>query len=93
MDSFSIYFTTISVFIALVFLFVIYAGVKNWRAMKAKGINPITAQAEITARMATGKLFEGPSIEDKLREIDDLHSRGLISDDEHREGRKRVLGG
>lgn len=93
MDSFSVFFTVICVFIGLVFVFVIYAGVKNWKAMRAKGINPITAQAEITARLATGKIMEGPSIEDKLREIDDLHARGVISDAEHQEGRKRVLGG
>ena len=93
MDRFSVFFTAIIVFIGLVFVFVLYAGAKNWRAMRAKGIDPITAQAEITARMATGKLIEGPSIEDKLRELDDLHSRGLISDDEHRTGRSRVLGG
>ena len=92
MDSFSVFFTAICIFIGLVFVFVIYAGAKNWRAMRAKGINPITAQAEITARMATGKIIEGPSLEEKLREIDDLHARGLISDDEHREGRKRALG-
>ena len=93
MDSFSVFFTVICVFIGLVFVFVVYAGVKNWNAMRAKGINPITAQAEITARMATGKIVEGPSVEQKLKEIDDLHARGLISDEEHQEGRKRALGG
>lgn len=93
MDSFSVFFTGVSVFIGLVFVFVIYAGVRNWRAMRAKGIDPITAQAEITARMATGRLIEGPSIEQKLGELDDLHARGVISDEEHRAGRARVLGG
>ena len=90
---FKIMFTVVPIFIGVVFLFAIYSAVRNWRVMKARGVNPLTAQAEIAARMATGKLVEGPSIEDKLRELDDLHSRGLISDAEHADGRKRALGG
>jgi hypothetical protein len=29
--------------------------------------------------------------EDRLREIDDLHRRGVVSEHEHRETRKRIL--
>ena len=89
---FKIMFTVVPIFIGLVFLFVVYSGARNWRAMKAKGVDPITAHAEITARMAQGRLLEGPSIEQKLAELDDLHARGVISAEEHAEGRKRALG-
>ena len=92
MDSFNVFFAVVVSFIGVVFLFMVYAGVRNWRVMKAKGVDPITAQAEITARMATGRIVEGPSVEQRLRELDDLHSRGVISDDEHREGRRKILG-
>lgn len=36
----------------------------------------------------------GPGLrskEDRLREIDDLHGRGVISENEYRETRKRIL--
>lgn len=90
---FKIMFTVVPIFIGLVFLFAIYSAIRNWRVMKSRGVNPLTAQAEIAARMATGKLVEGPSMEDKLKELDDLHARGLITDTELADGRKRVLGG
>ncbi len=31
------------------------------------------------------------SVEDRLKKLDDLHSKGLITDDEHREQRQRIL--
>jgi hypothetical protein len=90
---FKVFFTVIPVFIGVVFVFVVYSLVRNWRVMKARGVDPITAQAEIAARMAKGKIVEGPSIEERLAELDDLRSRGIISDTEHADGRRRILGG
>ena len=31
------------------------------------------------------------TVEERLAELDDLHERGVISDDEHREARGRIL--
>jgi uncharacterized membrane protein len=87
------FFFVILAFIVSVFVFVVYAGARNWKAMKDRGVNPITAQAEIAARLAKGRLIEGPSMEERLNELDDLRARGLITDDEHSQGRARILGG
>lgn len=90
---FSVMFVGVSIFIGLVFLLVVVSLVKNFRVMKSRGVDPLSAHGEIAARMAKGTLFEGKSIEQKLSELDDLRSRGVISDVEHAEGRRRALGG
>ena len=90
---FSIMFIGVSVFIGVIMVIVAISLVKNFKVMKARGVNPLTAHGEIAARMATGTLLEGKSVEQKLAELDDLRKRGVISDAEHAEGRKRALGG
>ncbi|MGA0312717.1 MAG: SHOCT domain-containing protein [Ilumatobacteraceae bacterium] len=37
--------------------------------------------------------MEGTSTEDRLRELDDLLARGVITPEEHSEARRRALGG
>ena len=90
---FSVMFIGVSVFIGLILVLVVISLVNNFRVMKARGVNPLTAHGEIAARMAKGTLLEGKSMEQKLAELDDLRSRGVITDAEHAEGRKRALGG
>ena len=90
---FNMMFYGVSAFIAVIMVIVVISLVKNFKVMKARGVNPLTAHGEIAARMAKGTLLEGKSIEQKLAELDDLRKRGVISDAEHAEGRKRALGG
>lgn len=90
---FSVMFIGVSVFIGLILVLVVVSLFKNFRVMKARGVNPLTAHGEIAARMAKGTLLEGKSMEQKLAELDDLRNRGVITDAEHAEGRKRALGG
>ncbi|MFZ9867537.1 MAG: SHOCT domain-containing protein [Ilumatobacteraceae bacterium] len=90
---FSVMFIGVGIFIGLVLILVIVSLVKNFRVMKARGVDPLTAHGEIAARMAKGTLFEGKSIEQKLSELDDLRKRGVITDVEHADSRRRILGG
>lgn len=67
---------------------------RNLKVMREAGVDdPMTAGGQIAARMAQGRLFEGASTEDRLRELDDLLARGVISADEHADARRRALGG
>ncbi len=88
----SVMFYGITAFIAVVLVIVVISLVKNFRVMKARGVDPLTAHGEIAARLAKGTLLEGKSVEEKLIELDDLRNRGVISDVEHTEARKKVLG-
>ena len=90
---FSVMFYGVSAFIAVVLVIVVISLVKNLRVMKSRGVDPLTAHGEIAARLVKGTLLEGKSVEEKLAELDDLRNRGVISDVEHAEGRKRALGG
>jgi hypothetical protein len=90
---FSVMFIGVSIFIGLILILVAVSLVKNFRVMKARGVDPFTAHGEIAARMASGTLLEGKSIEQRLAELDDLRRRGVISETEHAEGRKAALGG
>ncbi len=67
---------------------------RNLKVMRDAGIDdPMTAGGQIAARLAQGRLLEGTSTEDRLRELDDLLARGVISADEHADARRRALGG
>ena len=38
-----------------------------------------------------GPMTPARTVEERLAELDDLHSRGVISDDEHRDARAKIL--
>ncbi len=67
---------------------------RNLKVMRDAGVDdPMTAGGQIAARVAQGRLLEGASTEDRIRELDDLLARGVISADEHANARRRALGG
>ena len=67
---------------------------RNLKVMREAGVDdPMTAGGQIAARVAQGRLLEGASTEDRLRELDDLLARGVVSADEHADARRRALGG
>ena len=67
---------------------------RNLKVMREAGVDdPKTAGGQIAARVAQGRLLEGASTEDRIRELDDLLARGVISADEHANARRRALGG
>lgn len=39
----------------------------------------------------TGPMVPARTVEERLADLDDLHERGVISDDEHRDARARIL--
>ena len=65
------------VLFVLVLGFIVYTSVRNARALKKAGYDPLTAQVQMADRLSKG--FEGTSLEARLAELDDLHARGVIS--------------
>lgn len=62
--------------------------------MANRGQNPLTLTEDL-AFQATQSATLAPvkSLEQRLAELDDLHARGVISDDEHRAARADALRG
>jgi hypothetical protein len=78
-------------FIGVVF-FIVMSAARSKKALEDGGLDPLAAEAQLAARAAHSQLLAPTrSIEDRLRELDDLHSRGVISDDEHAAARAKTL--
>jgi len=91
---FDLFFVAFAVIAALVlagFVFVGYSMVRGARAARRSGIDPFTPESVILAQAISG---DSPKpLEHRLRELDDLHRRGVISADEHRVARTKALAG
>jgi cell division protein FtsB len=75
-----------------VVLFMAIAATRSKRALEAGGLDPLAAEAQLAARAANSQLLAPRrSLEDRLAELDDLRSRGVISEDEHATARAKAL--
>jgi len=81
-------------------VFSIVVGVRKYRILRDAGADPFTVDAAVAAKvLKSDMLAPGTpqpaerSVEERLRELDDLRGRGVITDDEHREARAAVLRG
>jgi hypothetical protein len=84
-------------------LFVIIAlvgiGSSIWRysVLRRGGLNPFVARQQLEAKLnqnlpATPPAATAKSVEERLAELDDLHRRGVITDEELTAGRARIIG-
>ena len=82
------------IFIACVAIFVFYAITRGWKASKKAGFDPMTMNVQVAAKAMDSKLLApNESIEDRLLKIDDLRSRGVITEAEHAAGRAEIIRG
>lgn len=71
---------------------VLVVAVYRSRRMVARGQNPLTVPEDLAYRaMHAQVLGPVPTREQRLAELDDLHRRGVITDDEHRTARAEAL--
>jgi hypothetical protein len=78
-------------FVSVVIVMTLAAG-RSKKALEGAGLDPLAAEAQPAARAASSQLLAPTrTIEERLRELDDLHARGLISDDEHATARAKAL--
>ncbi len=90
------------VFLLIVGLIVAIA-VRKYRVIKNAGHDPLTIDAALAAKvldsdlLRRGTAVEGAapakSLEERLTDIDALHTRGIISDHERTAARAAILGG
>ncbi|MFS0867106.1 SHOCT domain-containing protein [Microbacterium sp. 179-B 1A2 NHS] len=79
----------------------IVVSVRKYRVLKDAGVDPTTVDAAIAAKLLTSDLSaprdaaspDRRSLEQRLAELDDLHARGVITADEHRDARAAALRG
>ncbi len=80
--------------IVVVSVLVVTSIVRSRKVLQNGGLDPLTAQSQVVAGLARGPLTAPVrTLEQQLAELDDLHRRGVITTEEHREGRRRALGG
>ena len=85
-------FAVFAVFFVVVLAFIATGIVRSRRVLRESGLDPMAAQAQVAARLAHGPLgTPAQTLEQRLAELDDLHRRGLISAQEHAEGRRAAL--
>lgn len=87
------------IFVGIV-VFGIVVSVRKYRVLKDAGIDPLAVDATIAAKVIkSGALAPASTatpaktLEERLRELDDLRARGVITEDEHREARAAALRG
>lgn len=65
---------------------------RSRRALRDGGLDPLAAEAQLAARAANSQLLAPRRpLEERLRELDDLHTRGVISTEEHAAARAAAL--
>jgi competence protein ComGC len=77
------------VFVAIIVLMVVAIS-RNWKAAKAAGLDPLTAQTQLMAKVAQAPMLQSPA--DRLASLEELYADGAISAEEHQRERTRILG-
>lgn len=92
-DSFGVIFGIFTLLILAAGIFMAFVYVRNYKASKNAGLDPFTLQTELALRAANSEMLAPKkTIEEKLRELDDLLARGLITRDEYTQARLKALG-
>ena len=87
----------IAIFIVMI-LVAIGSAIARAAYRSSRGVSPIFPREQVEAAIVNSQAMrpaepEQPhkTIEERLAELDDLHSRGVISDDEWHEGRSKAI--
>ena len=85
-------------FVAIVVVVVlvgIIGGFARFAALRKGGLNPFVAREQLEARLAQSQLLSPPptakTTEQRLTEVDDLHARGVITDEERAAARAKII--
>jgi cytochrome c-type biogenesis protein CcmH/NrfG len=85
-------FVVVPVMIGLGFVAIVVTIVLRSARMAKRGQNPFTIEEDLAYQaMQSRTLAPEKSLEQRLAELDDLHARGVISDEEHRSARAEAL--
>ncbi|MCH6232165.1 SHOCT domain-containing protein [Microbacterium sp. CFH 31415] len=100
---FSVVFALFAIVVVAGIGFSIYVGVRKYAILKQAGHDPLTVDAALAAKVLNSDLLRpgtavddaapAKSLEERLSEVDSLHARGVISDDERAAARASILRG
>jgi len=90
---FVIAFAAVVLAVLVVIVFTVVGAVRSRRVLRDRGLDPMTAHAQLVAGIAQGPLGTAPqSLDQRLTELDDLLRRGRITAAEHAAARAAALG-
>lgn len=93
--AFGTLFTIVTILIGLTAVAVVVIAVKNFRRARQHGLDPLTLETDLAARVMDSALLapRAPtSIRARLDELAALHRDGVISDAEYARARAAALG-
>lgn len=91
---FGIAFGVLAALMILTTLTIVVLALYRGKRMADRGQNPLTMQEDIAYQAMQSRTFAPDKpLEQRLAELDDLHARGVISDEEHRSARAEALRG
>jgi hypothetical protein len=92
MNLFPILFVIVGAVIAVVIVVIVVQVVANARRVRQGGHNPLTLQADLANRLLDSEaLSPEKSTDQRLAELDRLHQARVITGEEYRTARARVL--
>jgi hypothetical protein len=95
--AFPVIFTVVFLIVVAGFAFTIYSVVRNAKKVSDSGHDPITLQSDLAIKVLESDLLAGSgtatagSIEERLRAVDDLFERKVISEPEHAAARAAII--
>ncbi|MDL9980854.1 SHOCT domain-containing protein [Microbacterium candidum] len=82
---------------AAMVVFVVVVAIRKWAVLRGAGIDPLTVDAQIAAKLVNSDVLKGApaptSVEERLARLDDLERRGVITADERATARADILRG
>lgn len=88
------FFIAFGVLVGVVIVISICTAIYRAAKVARAGQNPLTLDNDIAvAALKSPILAAQKSVEERLRDVDDLHARGVISDAEHVQARAAILAG
>jgi hypothetical protein len=94
--AFGVVFAIVAAIVVIGGAFVVFAAVRNARAAKRAGHDPLTMQTKLAARALDSDLLkpaDARSVEERLAELDALAARGVITAAERDSARRDILAG
>jgi uncharacterized membrane protein len=92
-DAFAVVVVVIIVIILMMLVFIVRRLVLSRKVLRAGGVDPRTLGAQIAVNLAHGTaLPSGMTIEQHLAELESLHTKGTISDEEYAAARSKAIG-
>jgi competence protein ComGC len=86
-----VFVLVVVMFVSVVLVIAVSAS-RSRRVLKDAGLDPLAAEAQLAAQASQSRLLAPErTLEERLRELDDLHTRGVISDEERATTRARLL--